>query len=214
MALSELLRVVVPVEIRQSPAPNPVVGPPQPEETIISIDASRVIRHSLQATATRNPVEQGSDITDHVILEPATLTVDGVITDSPIEFFSSITFGLGATLANITGQTSRSKQNFDLLQQLYIKRIPFSVNTRLKYYPNMIITSLDVPQDAESGQSINFTIQFQQITIVDTAQGGTVPGAGSGLPDGGANTARLGTLTTIATAAGLAAVAGALFSNP
>ncbi len=213
MALSELLRVIVPVDIRQSPEPAPIVGPPQPEVTIITIDVSRVIRHSLRATATRNPVEQGADVTDHVILDPRGLVIEGMITDSPIEFLTPV-FGSQASIVDFENSASRSKQNFDLLEQLYENRIPFSVNTRLKFYSNMVITNLDIPQDAEAGQSINFTIGFDQIQIVDTAQAGTIPGGNSGLPAGAANTARLGTLTTLAAAAAFAIIAGALFSNP
>lgn len=50
----------------------------------VVVDASVNEVHSLPATVTEHPVEQGADVTDHVRLQPLSLTIQGLITNNPI----------------------------------------------------------------------------------------------------------------------------------
>ena len=51
----------------------------------IWIDVSIREQHDLQAEATRHPVEEGADVTDHVRENPDTVQIEGVVTNQPIE---------------------------------------------------------------------------------------------------------------------------------
>lgn len=51
---------------------------------IFQFDAVINEQHSRESTVTSFPVESGQTVTDHVIVAPAELTVQGIITDSPI----------------------------------------------------------------------------------------------------------------------------------
>lgn len=51
----------------------------------IWIDVSVREQHNLTAEKTRFPIEDGSDITDHVRIMPQQLVIEGVVTNQPIE---------------------------------------------------------------------------------------------------------------------------------
>lgn len=51
----------------------------------IWIDVSVREVHEIQAEVTRHPVEEGTDISDHVRLMPRTLQIEGIVTNHPIE---------------------------------------------------------------------------------------------------------------------------------
>jgi hypothetical protein len=51
----------------------------------IWIDVSVRESHEATADVTRHPVEEGADITDHIRPEPRTITIDGIVTNHPIE---------------------------------------------------------------------------------------------------------------------------------
>ena len=50
----------------------------------IAIDCTVTERHTSTATVTEHPVESGSNITDHIRPEPVQLSVNGIITNTPI----------------------------------------------------------------------------------------------------------------------------------
>src|SRR5688500_7109000 len=65
----------------------------------LTVDAAvRVITHRA-AVPTKNPVESGSDITDHMKLENLKLSVEGVISETPLSTLLSLIGGFGGGLA-------------------------------------------------------------------------------------------------------------------
>ena len=50
----------------------------------IAIDCTVTETHTSTATVTEHPVESGSNITDHIRPEPVQLSVNGIITNTPI----------------------------------------------------------------------------------------------------------------------------------
>lgn len=79
----------------------------------ILIDALDEENFTAGAETTTNPVEDGADITDHIILKPTTLSIKGVVTATPFGLASSIAgatssvassigAGLGSALGNVT----------------------------------------------------------------------------------------------------------------
>lgn len=68
---------------------------------ILAFDAVEKIVHTRTSTPTKNPIEDGSLITDHIIINPLTVTFDIVITDTPLLglAIASNIFGAIATIA-------------------------------------------------------------------------------------------------------------------
>jgi len=157
------------------------VGPPQ--QFILEIDAAIQITHEKSASATKNPVEDGSQISDHVTLENDKLTIEGMVSSSPIGIFQSIGNlagssisqnailsgiggALGGTVAGLLQSTGDRVQNaFKFLEEIHFNRIPFKIVTGLKVYDPVILTTLTIPQNAQIGPSLRFTATFEQITI-------------------------------------------------
>ena len=65
------------------------------------VDASLTINTNMQSKATRFPVESGAQVTDHIINNPLTLNLEGIISESPT---STITTLLGGLLSGLGGQ--------------------------------------------------------------------------------------------------------------
>ena len=127
----------------------------------LTLDASLSESHKLTAKTTSFPIEDGSLISDHILNDPKTLTIEGFITDTPLTYLT----GLRDALSNISGSGSPSKTAFKTLTDLYEKKSKIEVTTGLQVYKNMVIESLDFPRDAKTGKALRFNIGLKQITL-------------------------------------------------
>lgn len=175
-----------------------LLGQPQFRTTIgvLELDAAQSITHEASSQITKNPIEDGSDVTDNVRLENRTLTIEALISDNPLTLLGSA-FNLftgaaagavgelaggfaaqaaGQALGSIAGIIAgRSEDDvlfpqkaFQYLEELRDRRIPFTVVTKLKRYENMLISRLTVPQSSDVGGSLRFTVTLEQIQVVRT----------------------------------------------
>lgn len=167
----------------------------------VTIDASVTENHTTTSTPTRNPVEEGIEVTDHVSLEPAKLSIQGVISDTPLNFdiigniasgdLKSLTKNLTSGFSDTLGGTSRSTEQYQALLALQRSRQPFKVITGIKVYENMILTSLSVDRTATTGKSIHFSADMEEIRIVKSQNAGP-QNLGKSVKDLGAKTKNLG----------------------
>lgn len=162
-------------------------------QTLIQFDCCMNEGHGVETSPTAFPIEDGSVVGDHIIVAPTTLSLTGVITDSPINNKSQLlkeaitsTFDavlgpvgvLGATAAFALASANVSSRSVDAFNKLLklaagdpdakvpTPPAPFDVVTRLRRYPNMVIKSLQVPRDATTGDALVFTLQLTQMTVV------------------------------------------------
>lgn len=133
---------------------------------VISIDLDVTMDevHEWQNDVTTNPVETGSPIADHIQIMPDKLRITGMISDSSIsdaviKQFSGIDNGQFLT---------RVQTAFDLLRKLKDDRKLITVYTKHKVYTDMALTSLSIPRNNQTGDSIQFSIEFVNIRIVNT----------------------------------------------
>lgn len=145
----------------------------RPERSIagIKIDGVLYESHSNTADVTKNPVESGADITDHVIVQPSVLVIRGVITDTP--FVGILSPELIETTQRLFGFSTpsgdtRSQQGYAALVDIQQRREPIVIQTKLVTYNNMIITSLRVNQDKDTSRIVDFTLEATEIIIVNT----------------------------------------------
>lgn len=133
----------------------------------IVLDCTTIEDHNYTAAVTQNPIEDGSTISDHVNLQPVTITVEGLVSDSPLGF---ALIGTAQNVANqirtLFGTQSRSKTAFDEIIKLWKNRIPFTVLTNLKRYDNMVISSANFPFSNTTGKALDLKIEFTQLSIV------------------------------------------------
>lgn len=127
----------------------------------IEWDASESETHSLSSQVTMHPVEQGSDVSDHVIHKPTRLTLKLLQTNHPI--YKNPYYDLGP---------DRVGRTFDALDELRLFAVPFEVVTSLRRYENMLIESIEVDRNAKTGQALSVSVSLTQVRLVSNA---TVP---------------------------------------
>lgn len=79
--------------------------------------------------------------------------------------------GKAAGTKSLSSLVLKSREPSDVwsfFNQLWELRIPFSVNTGLKSYQNMIIASLSVNRSSQVGQSVKFNMSLQQVQLAST----------------------------------------------
>lgn len=141
---------------------NVIVTPP-PGQTItdgntinIEIDVVPKETHDLKNTVTNHPVEVGGDITDHVRPEPDTFSLDCIISNTPPP--------------PLTPSPTRGIDAYNALKTLRDNGTLCTVMTTLKRYTNVVITHVSIARDSSTYNGLTFTVDFQQIILVQNAQ--------------------------------------------
>ena len=126
------------------------------------IDLATSEDHSFDSEVTDHPVETGADITDNIQAKPIQVTLDCIVSDTPI------------------GAIAAARNSLDPNQPLFVPssdcyahmiairdaRQPVTIVTSLGTFTNMAMTSLSVPRSAQNGESLHFKAAFKQITFV------------------------------------------------
>lgn len=110
--------------------------------------------HSRTNTITRYPVEEGSDITDHIQDLPPVLNI--------------------SCLIEAEEDGSNIFEKFKELEDLASSKEVISVVSGLKVYNDMVITNLSIPRTSKNGGSLTFSASLEQIRIV-SSQAVTIP---------------------------------------
>ena len=126
---------------------------------LLFTDVSTAQNHVFEFQATMNPVQSGATITDHVRQLPVTLSIDGLLVDTPLGFPPTPI------------QLSRASKNFTKLLEFARQRQPVLVATSLQIYESMLITRVTVSRDVDSGSSIPVQIDFREIQIAQQLVG-------------------------------------------
>lgn len=160
----------------------------------IVVDALVSEEPSFSAEVTKNPIEGGAKISDHVQLKPVELTMEGVISDAPLGYavIGNIQ-NLVRQVSNVFLGSSRSLDAFNELLALRNNRMPFTVITSLKRYQNMIMTELSVPRTAQTGNAIHFRCKMEEVVIVSSQTTSNMLNLSSTAKKIGQKTANVGT---------------------
>jgi len=164
--------------------------------TVLAFDACINEAHQASAQPTMFPVEDGSVVSDHVVLNPITLSLTGVISDTPLPetLKDTLTQTLGAAATTLlpplgvtvastafaiyqTGQqdTKRSKTAYSILMALMrgnpnasppTPPVPITVLTKYGRYSDMIITNLTFPVDASTDGQLVVTVDLMHMVRV------------------------------------------------
>jgi len=141
--------------------------------------------HAVEVSATKNPVERGVDITDHLRPEPLQFVGEMFLTGSPLvagtdrNANSAIYLGgeLGAGIAAAQGANTRREWE-ERLASVYadLERLArgegprgislFKVATSIKIYKSMALTRVELNRQASSELSAKIRISFSEIRVV------------------------------------------------
>jgi len=122
----------------------------------IEMDASLNEDHRFDTIVTRNPVEDGSLYTDHVVLLPVVLELSCRVSDASLSYLTPA----------VTGKEGRSNQAYYKLVELQRDKEPFSVITGINTYENMLVESISIPRSSKDGYSLRFNMVLTELPIV------------------------------------------------
>lgn len=128
----------------------------------VSLDMDVIISEAPEYSAvpTKTQVESGADITDHVALEPESMTFEAIVTNTPVGWDKVLS---GADFSR------RADEAHAFILGLFRNREPFDFVGSLGVYKNVVLTKYNPTRDAKTGKALHFTARIDQITIVNSA---------------------------------------------
>lgn len=155
---------------------------PSGEPAILDIDATISGLHSRTSTITKNPIEDGSNKSDHVINENESFTIEGVVSDTPLSIITPVRNLLTTaneelqTLTTVAGSIGgllqspieRAQNAFIYLDELWRNHIPFKIISGFKSYDPVLFASLTIIEVLQNGRAVRFTGTIEQLQIAIT----------------------------------------------
>lgn len=120
------------------------------------VDAALREEHTFEADVTEHPVETGASITDHVRTKPPTISIEGIVSDTPLEPVASLRQG-----DDLPSYETRVR-----LYEIWNAREPVTIDTTLTLYKNMVMQSFTIDEDGTTGEACRFRATFKQIRYV------------------------------------------------
>lgn len=136
--------------------------PTNPDGTgVLGLELDVVVSEapSYKAFPTKSPVESGAKITDHVLLEPVSLDIEGIVTLTPA-------IPLGSLRGLISPNAVADAHEY--LKRLRESREPFAFVGSFEVYVNMILTSYNPGRTSKNGTALEFRATMEQIVIVSS----------------------------------------------
>lgn len=138
--------------------------------TIVEFNATLSEDHNISAELTDHPVETGSTITDHYRLLPKSITINGIVSNTPLSGLNPLAIGAGLVAGVVTSVNSRiskspANEAYDKIEASMKKGELLTIVTTLKTYNNMLITSFSTRRDSASGNILNATIVLREVRI-------------------------------------------------
>lgn len=156
------------------------------ESVAIAFDAITTETHTSTAQVTTHPVEEGSNIADGVYLDPKRLSVEAFVTNAPLTTPGSHTRGAKAVVQNgvlqFDSEMDRPCDVYNELADAMDAKSVFTVDTAIKRYTDMVITSMTTPREAGNARwdaasrttwvgKLTFTIEMQQVRVATSKTG-------------------------------------------
>lgn len=160
---------------------------------VIIVDATISEEHSLSSKATSHEVEDGSNISDHIIKKGRKLVIEGIKSDDPFSLsVAGLTTGAGIVSNVFEGLAAAApiaavgagffiaddlfpsdKPSLTAMQvfdELYEKKHTVKIITGLKQYTNMVLESLSIPRTAQNARSLTFKATFRNIILAQFSE--------------------------------------------
>lgn len=125
-----------------------------------AIDAALRLEPAFEADVTELPVERGGAITDHVRARPITVTIEGVVSDTPLP---------GVAELREEGSLPSADARIRLFE-IWNAREPVTIETENATYADMVMQSFHVPEDGTTGDACHFTATFKQVRLVTNSR--------------------------------------------
>lgn len=135
---------------------------------LVELDAAITEEHSFSNTVSTYPVENGSDIADHIKQNPDQITIEGFITNSPVKNIIQMRIDPNQGAGDITQNTYGIL--LSILGRTGKPPVLIDVFTTMRIFTDMVMTKLSVPRDGQLGDALKFTCDFVHLRKVTLAQ--------------------------------------------
>ena len=128
------------------------------------VDAFLAEHYQFSNSVTDIPVEEGSNINDHIVEDQDTISVEAFIGNTAFEV---VTID-GNSVSNLQApdRMARVRQAYQELKKLTKSKQPMDVVLGLETFTNMVITSFIIDREVETGANLPFTMEFRKLKIV------------------------------------------------
>lgn len=123
------------------------------------VDAALVEQHQLDNEITENPIEKGGIINDHVYEMPDVITLDCVVSDTPL---GPVALARGSEL---DGNTP-SLDAYERMKFIRRRGETVVITTSLGIHKDMMLWKLGIPRKADDGECLKFQVSFKAMTFV------------------------------------------------
>jgi hypothetical protein len=112
--------------------------------------------HEFENEVTEYPVESGSNITDNVRPKPIVVTMECLVSNSPIGFLKDLRDAV----------SEPADDCYEHLQKIRDRRDYVTIRTSLRTFTSMVLKNLSIPRAQGRGDELRFTATFQQVQTV------------------------------------------------
>jgi hypothetical protein len=128
--------------------------------TKVTLDASISENTQLSVTVTDHPIEDGSDVTDHVRDDPDQIQIDGIVSRTPVENPVSLLLESSYRHESAWLQLGSWLKSHTLLK----------VKTSVKTYDSFVMLSLTRIRSADVGEALQVSMKLKQIVKVKSSE--------------------------------------------
>jgi hypothetical protein len=140
----------------------------------LEFDAVMSENHETRAEITEHAVESGAPLADHKRAKPRVITLEGLVTNTPLDVPPPSGFGQvnvtvttskdGAQVKTFSEEFDRVRDVWDSLDRLVLSDIPVSVSTEFKDYEDCQIIAMTAPRSTPD-DAIVFTVEISEVRI-------------------------------------------------
>lgn len=120
----------------------------------VDLDATINENHDFDTVVTEQPIEAGANISDHVRVVPAKLSISGIVSNHPV------------SLTQINLNPHRAEDALDTLLGYQEDAELLTVDTTLRTYENMLLKRVRVTRGVDTSNIVSMDLDFQELLTV------------------------------------------------
>lgn len=132
------------------------------------IDIARIERHEYSSEVTQRPVEKDGDVTDHVRNNPDVVTLECVVSDTPVGAIAQHETRLRDEVTQeVFGEATPlpSDDAYKRMLEIHRRRRPVTIVTSRDRFDNMVMKRLGIPCESSTTGGLTFEVEFVQVII-------------------------------------------------
>jgi hypothetical protein len=128
------------------------------------VDAFLAEHYQFSNSVTDIPVEEGSNIADHIVEDQDVLSVEAFIGNTAFEVITKD--GNAVSNLQVPDRMARVRQAYQELKKMTKEKKTLDVVLGLETFTGMVITSFTIDREAETGANLPFSMEFKKLKIV------------------------------------------------